>query len=100
MMSPFGTARPPHEFRIDPETGSVWAAGGIEEGLHAFNVSVTDGKYSSVSYVQITVSGVFFLSLEMFETNITFKKLFFKELVKYEISLVLIAIFLCDLLSI
>ena len=65
MLSPFGTARPPHEFRIDPETGSVWAAGGIEEGLHAFNVSVTDGKYSSVSYVQVTVSGIFFRNSEI-----------------------------------
>ncbi|CAI4228047.1 unnamed protein product [Auanema sp. JU1783] len=45
-----------HEFTIDQETGDVWCAHGILPGVHAFNVSVTDGKFETLSYVQVQVT--------------------------------------------
>ncbi|VDO60529.1 unnamed protein product [Heligmosomoides polygyrus] len=48
----------PHLFRVDAKTGEVWSEHGIAGGLHAFNVSVTDGKYSTVSYVEVEVTSL------------------------------------------
>lgn len=45
----------PHHFRVDANSGEVWADHTIAAGLHVFNVSVTDGKFSSVSYVEVDV---------------------------------------------
>ncbi|PIO53017.1 hypothetical protein TELCIR_25668, partial [Teladorsagia circumcincta] len=36
----------------------VWSAHGIPGGLHAFNVSVTDGKFTTVSYVEVEVTSL------------------------------------------
>ncbi|KAK6019489.1 cadherin domain protein, partial [Ostertagia ostertagi] len=48
----------PHLFRVDAKTGEVWSAHGIHGGLHAFNVSVTDGKFTTVSYVEVEVTSL------------------------------------------
>ncbi|PIO66575.1 cadherin domain protein [Teladorsagia circumcincta] len=48
----------PHLFRVDAKTGEVWSAHGIPGGLHAFNVSVTDGKFTTVSYVEVEVTSL------------------------------------------
>ncbi|KAK5983570.1 hypothetical protein GCK32_004417 [Trichostrongylus colubriformis] len=48
----------PHLFRIDAKTGEVWSDHGIPGGLHAFNVSVTDGKFTTVSYVEVEVTSL------------------------------------------
>ncbi|KAJ1372475.1 hypothetical protein KIN20_034644 [Parelaphostrongylus tenuis] len=45
----------PHLFRVNTKTGEIWSDHGIPGGLHAFNVSVTDGKFSTVSYVEVEV---------------------------------------------
>ncbi|CAD6197559.1 unnamed protein product [Caenorhabditis auriculariae] len=47
-----------HKFRVDPETGEVWSEHSIPAGLHAFNVTVTDGKYSPISFVEIEVNSI------------------------------------------
>ncbi|VDL72367.1 unnamed protein product, partial [Nippostrongylus brasiliensis] len=47
-----------HLFRIDAKTGEVWSDYGIMGGLHAFNVSVTDGKFNTVSYVEVEVTSL------------------------------------------
>uniref|UniRef100_A0A1I7XJY0 Cadherin domain protein n=1 Tax=Heterorhabditis bacteriophora TaxID=37862 RepID=A0A1I7XJY0_HETBA len=44
-----------HLFRVESESGEVWAEHSISAGLHAFNVSVTDGKYATVSFVEVEV---------------------------------------------
>uniref|UniRef100_A0A0K0DCV7 Cadherin domain protein n=1 Tax=Angiostrongylus cantonensis TaxID=6313 RepID=A0A0K0DCV7_ANGCA len=44
----------PHFFRVNTKTGEV-RDHEIPGGLHAFNVSVTDGKFSTVSYVEVEV---------------------------------------------
>ncbi|KJH45106.1 cadherin domain protein [Dictyocaulus viviparus] len=46
-------ATKPHLFRVNQTTGEIWSDHGISGGLHAFNVSVTDGKFTSVSYVEV-----------------------------------------------
>uniref|UniRef100_A0A7I4YD34 Cadherin domain protein n=1 Tax=Haemonchus contortus TaxID=6289 RepID=A0A7I4YD34_HAECO len=48
----------PHLFRVDANTGEVWSDHGIPGGLHAFNVSVTDGKFTTVSYVEVLVTSL------------------------------------------
>ncbi|KAK6741188.1 hypothetical protein RB195_009193 [Necator americanus] len=48
----------PHLFRVDAKTGEVWSDYGIPGGLHAFNISVTDGKYTTVSYVEVEVTSL------------------------------------------
>ncbi|VDM52768.1 unnamed protein product [Angiostrongylus costaricensis] len=45
----------PHFFRVNTKTGEIWSDHEIPGGLHAFNVSVTDGKFSTVSYVEVEV---------------------------------------------
>ncbi|KAK6055934.1 cadherin domain protein [Cooperia oncophora] len=48
----------PHLFRVDAKTGEIWTEHGIPGGLHAFNVSVTDGKFNTVSYVEVEVTSL------------------------------------------
>ncbi|GMS89241.1 hypothetical protein PENTCL1PPCAC_11416, partial [Pristionchus entomophagus] len=45
----------PHQFRVDPEVGSLWAAPGIPSGIHSMNVSVTDGKFYAYAPIHIEV---------------------------------------------
>lgn len=51
-------SRPTHLFRIDPITGDVWSDHSISQGLHTFNVTVTDGKFTTVSYVEVQVTSI------------------------------------------
>uniref|UniRef100_A0A8R1DPU5 Uncharacterized protein n=1 Tax=Caenorhabditis japonica TaxID=281687 RepID=A0A8R1DPU5_CAEJA len=48
----------PHFFRIDTISGQVWADHSISPGLHSFNVTVSDGKFTTVSYVEVHVSSI------------------------------------------
>lgn len=47
-----------HSFRVDPNTGDIWSDHSIQQGIHTFNVTVTDGKFKTVSYVEVHVSSI------------------------------------------
>ncbi|EGT52030.1 hypothetical protein CAEBREN_12407 [Caenorhabditis brenneri] len=51
-------SRTTHSFRVDPNTGDIWSDHSIPQGLHTFNVTVTDGKFTTVSYVEVQVSSI------------------------------------------
>ncbi|UMM23352.1 hypothetical protein L5515_004116 [Caenorhabditis briggsae] len=51
-------SRPTHLFRIDPTTGDIWSDHSIPQGLHTFNVTVSDGKFTTVSYVEVQVNSI------------------------------------------
>lgn len=51
-------SRSTHSFRVDPNTGDIWSDHSIPQGLHTFNVTVTDGKFTTVSYVEVQVSSI------------------------------------------
>ncbi|GMT19019.1 hypothetical protein PFISCL1PPCAC_10316 [Pristionchus fissidentatus] len=48
----------PHQFRVEAEVGSLWAAPGIYAGIHTMNVSVTDGKFYAYAPVTIEVVSI------------------------------------------
>lgn len=43
------------QFTVDPRQGTLKARGSLAPGVHAVNISVTDGKYSSAGVVTVTV---------------------------------------------
>nr|ACI49172.1 hypothetical protein Csp3_JD01.004 [Caenorhabditis angaria] len=47
-----------HNFRIDANSGDIWSDHSISDGLHSFNVTVTDGKFKTISYVEIYVLSI------------------------------------------
>uniref|UniRef100_A0A1I7T8F7 Cadherin domain-containing protein n=1 Tax=Caenorhabditis tropicalis TaxID=1561998 RepID=A0A1I7T8F7_9PELO len=51
-------SRSTHSFRVDSKTGEIWSDHSISQGLHTFNVTVTDGKFKTVSYVEVQVSSI------------------------------------------
>ncbi|CAI2349826.1 unnamed protein product [Caenorhabditis sp. 36 PRJEB53466] len=48
----------PHHFRVDAISGEIWTDHSIQPGLHTFNVTVSDGKFNAVSYVEVYVSSI------------------------------------------
>lgn len=48
----------PHRFRVDPNTGEIWSDHSIPPGLHAFNVTVSDGKFTPISFVEVHVTSI------------------------------------------
>lgn len=48
---PGGGAR----FLVDPASGSIWADSVLDQGSHAFNVSVSDGRFTASAGVKVQV---------------------------------------------
>ncbi|CAB3403624.1 unnamed protein product [Caenorhabditis bovis] len=55
---PIVSSSRPHTFRVDPTSGEIWSDHSITAGLHTFNVTVTDGKFNTLSYVEVIVTSV------------------------------------------
>uniref|UniRef100_A0A183V8N1 Cadherin EGF LAG seven-pass G-type receptor 2 n=1 Tax=Toxocara canis TaxID=6265 RepID=A0A183V8N1_TOXCA len=54
----YGFGRRPLQFSIEPETGEVYAESDLLAGIHRFNVSVTDGKFTGQALVTVDVSPI------------------------------------------